>query len=190
MATLLTVGHGTLTAAELAALLAGAGVEALVDVRRFPGSRRHPHFASESMARWLPEAGVAYRWEERLGGRRSLPEDSPDVALRNASFRGYAAHMRSAAFRAALAEVLEAAERSTTAVMCSESVWWRCHRRMIADTVTLVHEREVEHLMHDGRRSPHAVTDGARRGDGDVVYDLGVTPTLLDGGEEGPAAAG
>jgi uncharacterized protein (DUF488 family) len=181
MATLLTVGHGTLTAEEFAALVHGAGVEVLVDVRRFPGSRRHPHFASESMGRWLSEAGVTYRWEERLGGRRSLPEDSPDVALRNASFRGYAAHMRSAAFRAALAEVLDIAEESTTALMCSESVWWRCHRRMIADTVTLVHGREVAHLMHDGRRSPHAVTDGARRGDGDVVYDVGVTPSLLEG---------
>jgi uncharacterized protein (DUF488 family) len=180
MTTLLTVGHGTLSAEDFTALLQDAGVGLLVDVRRFPGSRRNPHVASEAMAQWLGEAGIAYRWAEALGGRRSVPADSPDVALRNASFRGYAAHMRSPGFREALTGVLAAADRSATAIMCSESVWWRCHRRMIADTVTLVCERPVEHLMHDGRRTPHPLTDGARRGDGDVVYDVGATPSLLE----------
>ena len=168
------MGHGTATERELAARLTDAGVGLLVDVRRFPGSRRHPHLSREAVAEWLPDAGVAYRWEERLGGRRPLAPDSPDVALRNAAFRGYAGWMRSDAFRAALAEVL--AEPRRTAVMCSESVWWRCHRRMVADAAVLLHGVEVHHLMPDGRLTPHAPTDGVRR-DGDrLVYDVGTLP--------------
>ena len=163
---LLTVGHGTSTEDELSERLTGAGVELLVDVRRFPGSRRHPHLSREAIADWLP---LPYRWEERLGGRRPLPPDSPDVALRNASFRGYASWMRTPDFRDALAEVLEEPRRS--AVMCSESVWWRCHRRMVADAVVLLHEVDVLHLMPDGRLTPHRPTDGVRV-DGDrLVYD-------------------
>ena len=121
--TLLTVGHGTSTPEELSARLLAAGVELLVDVRRFPGSRKHPHLSREAMQGWLP---VGYLWEERLGGRRPLPPGSPDVALRNASFRGYAGWMRTPDFRAALADVL--AEPRCSAVMCSESVWWQIGR--------------------------------------------------------------
>ena len=164
---LLTVGHGTSTTEELAARLTGAGVELLVDVRRFPGSRRHPHLSREALADSLP---VDYRWEERLGGRRPLPPDSPDVAMRNASFRGYAAWMRTDDFREALAEVLASTQRS--AVMCSESVWWRCHRRMVADSAALLHGVEVRHLMPDGRLTPHPPTDGVRVAGDELVYDV------------------
>ena len=135
-------------------------------MRRFPGSRRHPHLFREALEEWVP---VDYRWEERLGGRRPLVPDSPDVALRNASFRGYASWMRGPEFRGALAEVL--AEPRRTAVLCSESVWWRCHRRMVADAAVLLHGVEVQHLMPDGRLVPHPPTAGVRV-DGDVlVYD-------------------
>ena len=164
---LLTVGHGTSTADELGSRLTAAGVELLVDVRRFPGSRRHPHLSREAMQEWMP---VDYRWEERLGGRRTLPPDSPDVAMRNASFRGYAAWMRADDFRAALAEVL--AEPRLTAVMCSESVWWRCHRRMIADAAVLLHGVDVRHLMPDGRLTPHPPTAGVRVAGDELVYDV------------------
>ena len=168
---LLTVGHGTATSQELAARLHGAGVQVLVDVRRFPGSRRHPHLSREAVADWLPRTGVAYRWEERLGGRRPLVPDSPDVALRNGSFRGYATWMRTDDFRTALLEVL--GQEQHTAVMCSESVWWRCHRRLVADAAALLHDVEVLHLMPDGRLTPHPPTDGVRR-DGDALfYDAG-----------------
>ena len=168
------MGHGTATEQELADRLTGAGVALLVDVRRFPGSRRHPHLSREAVEQWLPAAGVGYRWEERLGGRRPVAPDSPDVALRNAAFRGYAALMRTDDFRAALDEAL--ADPSRTAVMCSESVWWRCHRRMVADAAVLLHGAEVLHLMPDGRLTPHAPTDGVRR-DGDrLVYDAGTLP--------------
>jgi uncharacterized protein (DUF488 family) len=171
---LLTVGHGTAPSDALAARLTGAGVGLLVDIRRFPGSRRHPHLSRAAVAEWLPAAGVRYRWEERLGGRRPVAPDSPDVALRNASFRGYAAWMRTDAFRAALSDVL--AERERTALLCSESVWWRCHRRLVADAAVLLHGADVLHLMPDGRLTPHVPTGGVHR-DGDVlVYDAEALP--------------
>lgn len=170
---LLTVGHGALAADELVAVLRDGAIELLVDVRSYPGSRRHPHFGRERMAQWVPDAGIGYRWEPRLGGRRRTRPDSPNVALRNDAFRGYADHMASDEFHAALDDVLDAAARQRTAVMCSESVWWRCHRRLLADAAVLVRGVSVHHLMHDGRLVPHPVTDGARRAGDDVVYDVG-----------------
>lgn len=182
MTRLLTVGHGTLSSEQLAALLDGAGVEALVDVRTAPGSRRHPQFARAEMERWLPAAGIAYRWERALGGfRRPLPE-SPNTALRHAGFRGYADYMAGDAFPAALEGVLAEAARRPTVIMCAESLWWRCHRRLVADAGQLVHGIEVGHLAHDGRVGPHRPTDGVRVEEGRLVYDGG-QPTL-------PAASG
>ena len=177
---LLTVGHGSLSQDDFGALLAGAGVRLLVDVRRFPGSRAHPHFAADAMAGWLPEAGVDYRSEPRLGGRRRLPAGtaSEDGWWTVEAFRAYAAHTRTPEFAAGLGEVLDELARrgapladdaaGPVAVMCSEAVWWRCHRRLVADVVLLAHGRPVQHLMHDGRTTPHRASDGARRR-GDVL---------------------
>jgi uncharacterized protein (DUF488 family) len=177
---LFTVGHGTSTAEDFVALLHVGGVEELIDIRRFPGSRRHPHHSREALEASLPGHGVAYRWEERLGGRRRATPDSPHVALRNEAFRAYADWMEGDEFRRALAEVLAASEERPTAVMCSESVWWRCHRRLVADSATLLHDVEVQHLMHGARPRPHLPTDGVRT-DGDrLVYDVGVDRRLLD----------
>lgn len=169
-----TVGHGTLPAEEFADLVRGAGVGRVVDVRSYPGSRRHPHFGREAMATWLPEAGVAYDWAPDLGGRRKPRPDSPNVALRHEAFRAYADHMASAPFLAGLDRLLAAvAAGPPTAVMCAESVWWRCHRRLLADAACLLRGAEVLHLFHDGRLREHAVTEGARV-DGDrLVYDGG-----------------
>jgi uncharacterized protein (DUF488 family) len=175
---LLTVGHGTLAADQLTGLLHDNAVELLVDVRSYPGSRRNPQFGREQMAAWVPEAGVAYRWERRLGGRRPVQADSVNVVLRNEAFRGYADHMATEEFRVALTDVLTAAAGQRTAVMCSESVWWRCHRRLLSDAATLVGAAAVVHLMHDGRRVPHPVTEGARRNGDHVVYDVGGTVPL------------
>jgi uncharacterized protein (DUF488 family) len=116
---LLTLGHGTASAEELVALLAGAGVARLVDVRTAPGSRRHPHFRRETMAGWLAEAGVAYRWEPELGGFRRPEPDSVNHALRHPAFRGYADHMRTPPFWAALDRLLVEAAAAPTAAMCS-----------------------------------------------------------------------
>jgi uncharacterized protein (DUF488 family) len=171
---LLTVGHGTLAAEAFVALVAGAGVERVVDVRSYPGSRRNPQFGREAMAAWLPEAGVAYDWAPDLGGRRKVVPGSPNVALRHEGFRAYADHMATPAFAAALdrllAEVADPAG-ARTAVMCAESVWWRCHRRLLADAAVLLRQVPVLHLVHDGRLAPHAPTPAARV-DGDrLVYD-------------------
>ena len=180
---LLTVGHGTLAQAELTALLAGRSVELLVDVRTAPGSRRQPHVARAALEQWLPEAGIGYEWEPRLGGWRKADPASINTALRNESFRGYADYMRSEAFWAALDEVLTSAATRRTAVMCSESVYWRCHRRLIADAAVIGRDTRVSHLGHDGRLSAHELTDGVRDQNGQPVYDIGVSeqfPGLAD----------
>jgi uncharacterized protein (DUF488 family) len=170
---LLTVGHGTLSAEAFASLVVDAGIDLLVDVRSYPGSRRHPQFGREAMQAWLPEAGVEYRWERRLGGRRPVRPGSPNVALRNPAFRGYADHMAKPEFGDALTAVLAEAASRTVAVMCSETLWWRCHRRLLSDAATLGRGAEVAHLAHDGRLTPHALTDGVRRDGDGVVYDVG-----------------
>jgi uncharacterized protein (DUF488 family) len=185
MTTVRTFGHGTATQDALLARLRGAGIDLVVDVRIAPGSRRHPHVGRDALAVWLPEGGLGYRWEKRLGGFRKLAPDSPDTALRNESFRAYAGHMRTAEFGEAvdalLADAADAAD-AAVAVMCSESVWWRCHRRLIADFLVLARRVAVEHLMPDGRLNPHVPADGVRRrDDGLLVYDAGASP-LPDGG--------
>lgn len=171
-----TVGHGTLAAEALVDVVRDAGVEEIVDVRSFPGSRHNPQFGKDEMARWLPETGITYEWMRDLGGRRKPVPDSVHVALRHPSFRAYADHMETQPFLDAIDELLAGDVRRT--VMCSESVWWRCHRRLIADHLVLVRQEEVVHLMHDGRHTPHRPTDGVRI-DGDrLVYDVGATPPL------------
>jgi len=175
---ILTVGHGTLPAEDFTALLSGAGVERLVDVRSFPGSRHNPQFNRDALAAAAGEAAFDYQWIRDLGGRRRARPDSRHRALRNDAFRGYADHMETVAFRRGIEELLDDDAVDHTIVMCSESVWWRCHRRLLADHLVLVRGIDVVHLMHDGRETPHAVTEGARRERDDVVYDVGTTPTL------------
>jgi uncharacterized protein (DUF488 family) len=169
---LFTFGHGTADRARLVELLSAAGIVELVDVRTAPGSRRNPDVAREEMARWLPEHDIGYCWERRLGGWRKSPPDSPDIGLRNRSFVGYAAHMRTREFLDAIRELLVTVPDRPTTVLCSESLWWRCHRRMIADFVVLCAQVPVLHLMHDGQVQEHRPTDVARiRSDGLLVYD-------------------
>jgi uncharacterized protein (DUF488 family) len=176
---LLTYGHGTESAERTAAILTGAGVSELVDIRTAPGSRRHPQFARAALEQWLPAAGIGYRWEKRLGGFRRPGPDNPDVVWHEPMFRGYAEHMRGGDFRGAIDTVLAgtalagAADRQV-AVMCSESLWWRCHRRLLADYVAVARGIEVRHLMHDGGTQAHRPSPGLRlREDGLLVYDAG-----------------
>ncbi|AOP49012.1 DUF488 domain-containing protein [Streptomyces lydicus] len=171
-AELLTFGHSTADREQLIDLLQWANVQSVVDVRIGPGSRRNPHLARSSLTHWMPEVGISYRWEQDLGGFRKAPADSPDVVWRNASFRGYATYMREPAFVAALDRLLDEALHSRTTVMCSEAVWWRCHRRLIADFATVSRHATVHHLMHDKRLVPHPPTPGLRlRPDDLLVYD-------------------
>jgi uncharacterized protein (DUF488 family) len=168
---LLTAGHGTSSQADFLHLLGAGDVAALVDVRIGPGSRNHPHFTKDRMETWLPAAGINYRWEKRLGGFRRLPPGSPDTALRNESFRAYASHMRTAEFGAAITELLSEAAERRTVIMCSETVWWRCHRRLIADHCTLLHGLDVQHLMPPAKLAPHQPTAGVRVHAGALFYD-------------------
>jgi uncharacterized protein (DUF488 family) len=176
--TLHTVGHGTLPAETFASLLAGAAVARLVDVRSFPGSRHNPQFAREEMERWMPDAGISYVWIRELGGRRRPVAGSKHMALRHDAFRAYADYMETPSFLGGVAELLTLASSEPTAVMCSESVWWRCHRRLLADYLVLVRGIEVVHVMHDGRVTDHMPTEGVRLADHALVYDVGITPPL------------
>jgi uncharacterized protein (DUF488 family) len=178
MATIHTVGHGTLAADEFAALIDRAQVDRVVDVRSFPGSRHNPQFGRDQMEKWVPTAGIDYIWMRQLGGRRRPVAGSKHVALRNDAFRAYADYMETPAFMAGVEELLVLAERDSPTVMCSESLWWRCHRRLIADYLVLVRGIDVVHLMHDGRSTPHVVTEGVRLAEDGLVYDVGVTPPL------------
>jgi uncharacterized protein (DUF488 family) len=160
---LLTLGHGTATADELARLIREAAIESIVDVRTVPKSRRHPQFWREEMERWVPEkTGSSYFWGPALGGFRKVDRNSSNVALRNPSFRAYADYMETGAFRDALAELLARAATAHVAILCSETVWWRCHRRLISDAASLLHRVPVWHLMHDGKLRPHIPTAGVR----------------------------
>jgi len=158
---LFTVGHSTHPADEFLALLRAHGVERLVDVRRFPGSRRHPQFAREALAESLRAAGIAYRHDARLGGRRHALPGSPNTAWRNEQFRGYADHMATAEFQAALQALLDEAAARRTTVMCAEAVPWRCHRQLLADAALLA-GRPVLHILSAADARPHELNPSAR----------------------------
>ncbi|MDQ2908004.1 MAG: DUF488 domain-containing protein [Candidatus Eremiobacteraeota bacterium] len=171
---LLTLGHGTASEEELARLIREAALQAVVDVRTVPKSRRHPQFWREEMERWVPaQSGSTYRWEPALGGFRKADTSSPNVALRHPSFRAYADYMETDSFGCALAQLLNDAALARTAILCSETVWWRCHRRLISDAAALLHGVDVHHLMHDGKLRPHIPTAGVRvTATGTLRYDM------------------
>jgi uncharacterized protein (DUF488 family) len=172
-----TLGHSTLALEDFLALLAAHAIDAIADVRRFPASRRHPHFAREPLAASLGARGVAYSWLPALGGRRDPRPDSPHAAWRNASFRAYADHMDGAEFEEGLAALLELARDRHAAIMCAEAVPWRCHRQLIAD-VLVVRGVEVLHVTGRGDATPHRLTPFARAEGGRVIYDRGVPGTF------------
>ena len=167
--TLYTVGHGARSFDELVRILDEAQIERLVDVRRHPGSRRHPHFARAHLETELTDR---YEWwGEVLGGRRTPRPDSRNTAWRDEAFRGYADHLEhDSDAQGAVRRLAHDTER--TAVMCAETLWWRCHRRLIADTAALVHEVRVVHLLAPGKEQPHGPEGSARLTDhGTVVYE-------------------
>ncbi len=175
-----TIGHSTRTAAEFVALLREHGIQRLVDVRRFPGSQRYPHFNRDALAGLLADAGIAYRHAEELGGRRQAHADSPNTAWQNAGFRGYADYMATPAFGAAIASLLREAAQERTAVMCAEAVPWRCHRNLLADAL-LTQNCAVAHILGPALSQNHALNPTARvRGDGSLWYpDNGAQRNLL-----------
>lgn len=167
--TILTIGHSTRSSEELIDLLREHRVDLLVDVRRYPGSRRYPHFGAGPLADALGEAGIAYLHEEALGGRRGSAADSPNGGIRNASLRAYADHMDSPEFGEAVERLLRAGEAGTPVVMCAEAVPWRCHRWFLADAL-LARGAEVRHILGPGEARPHELNPAARVSAGRVRY--------------------
>lgn len=168
-ATVWTIGHSTRTLEEFLGLLGEYRIEAIADVRRFPGSRRYPYFASDALAASLPTHGIAYQWMPRLGGRRKVQPGSPNTAWRNASFQGYADYIATTEFAEGLAELLALAANQRTAMMCAEAVWWRCHRSIIADVLKL-RGIEVIHIIDATHTTVHPYTSPARIVDGRLSY--------------------
>lgn len=167
-----TLGHSTLAREDFLALLEAHGLAAIADVRRFPASRRHPHFAREAFAHHLAGAGRTYAWLPALGGRRSGRPDSPHIAWRNAAFRAYADHMDTVEFRDGLAALLALARERPTAVLCAEAVPWRCHRQLIADAL-VARGIEVRHVLGPATVERHRLVPFARLAGDRVVYDGG-----------------
>jgi uncharacterized protein (DUF488 family) len=159
--TVWTIGHSTRTIEELIAVLAAHEIEAVVDVRRFPGSRRLPQFGAAALETSLAAAGVSYRWIEALGGRRSPDPASPNDAWENDAFRGYADHVAGEEFADGLFELRMIGSGLRTAVMCAELLWWRCHRRIIADVLTSL-GCEVRHIRDGGVAEVHKLVPPAR----------------------------
>jgi uncharacterized protein (DUF488 family) len=170
MATLYTIGHSTRPLEELIGVLQAHSMQTLVDIRSFPMSRRLPHFNREALENTLPEAGIRYLWMQGLGGRRKKSlEDSPNVALRNDSFRNYADYMLTPQFENAVAELINIGEQSRTAYMCAERLYFHCHRMMVSDWL-VAHRHEVLHIDDSKPAKPHKLMAEARFVNGQVIY--------------------
>jgi len=168
--TIYTIGHSTRTIDELIELLKTQRIEVLVDIRSFPMSRRLQHFNRENMEKSLADAQIEYRWMKDLGGRRKRElKESPNIALRNESFRNYADYMLTPAFQNAIAELLQLAANRRTAIMCAEAVYFRCHRMLVSDYVS-AHGHEVRHIFDKNEPRPHTLMAEARLVDGQLLF--------------------
>ena len=164
-----TIGHSTRTGDEFRDTLKAYDIESLIDVRRFPASRRLPQFGSEELAGNLESAGIAYRWLESLGGRRRAAADSINTAWRNDAFRAYADHIASEEFAQGLTELLMVANGLKTVVMCAEVLWWRCHRRLISDVLVTL-GADVIHIRDQSHSELHRLVEPARVVWGRLTY--------------------
>lgn len=164
-----TVGHSTLSIDDFINRLKSFEIQLLADVRSYPGSRRYPHFNKESLNVSLANADIRYEHFPELGGRRRARPDSLNMTWRNESFRGYADYMETDEFRKGIERLLDLAGKQRTAIMCSEAVWWRCHRSLISDYLK-VKGIEVNHIMSIGKAEPHPFTSAAGFVDGELSY--------------------
>lgn len=166
-----TIGHSKRTLDEFLGLLHGSRVEQIVDVRKLPGSKRYPQFDQDALASSLEAAGIRYRRADGLTGRRPVSRDVPfevNSWWENRSFHNYADHALSDEFKQALTELLEQGSAQRAAVMCSEAVWWRCHRRIIADHL-LAHGEQVQHILGVDHVDPAQLSRGAVVGSASIV---------------------
>jgi uncharacterized protein (DUF488 family) len=175
----LTIGHSTRALADFLALLEECAATTLVDVRRFPGSRRYPHFGGPALAQSLAGVRIGYVHEPDMGGRRDPRPDSVNTAWRVAAFRGYADHLASPEFRAGLERVLALAAEGRPVIMCAEAVPWRCHRQLIADAL-VARGVAVRHILGPGQERAHELNPSAHRGpDGVLVYPANAQRPLI-----------
>jgi uncharacterized protein (DUF488 family) len=170
LATLYTIGHSTRSLEQLIDALRAHSIETLVDIRAFPMSRRMPHFNRENLEKALPANSIQYVWMKELGGRRKKTlAESPNIALRNDSFRNYADYMLSPEFKAAARALVGLAERSPSAYMCAERVYFQCHRMLVSDYL-VSHGNQVFHIDGTGPVRPHKLMAEARVVDGELIY--------------------
>jgi uncharacterized protein (DUF488 family) len=172
MIKLFTIGHSTRTIDEFAALLREFKIGTLIDIRRFPGSRRLPHFNRENLAQSLPGADADYIWLEDLGGRRSGPDsaNSQNKGLKHPAFRHYADYMQTEKFNSAVERLLSIASEKTAAIMCTEKLFWKCHRRILSDYL-VAHDAIVEHIIESGRLQQHKLSpDAVITPDKNIIY--------------------
>lgn len=167
--TIYTIGHSTRSLEELLNMLRSFNIETLVDIRTFPGSRRYPQFNKENLEISIPQAGIQYIHLPGLGGRRKVKKDSKNNRWRNNSFKGYADYMETGEFKNAIDNLQQIALKETTAFMCSEAVWWRCHRSMVSDYLK-VHDWNVLHIMGIEKAQEHKYTEPARIIDHELSY--------------------
>ncbi|CAN5625472.1 DUF488 domain-containing protein [soil metagenome] len=168
--TIWTIGHSTRTLNEFIAMLQSFKIKALADIRSFPGSRKFPHFNKEALEISLPENNIHYFHLRKLGGRRKVSKDSRNTVWRNPAFRGYADYMETDEFKEGITELERIAIEQPTAYMCSEAVWWRCHRSMVSDYLK-VHGWKVMHIMGIGKEDEHPYTAPARIVNGELSYE-------------------
>jgi uncharacterized protein (DUF488 family) len=170
LACLYTVGHSTHPLEKLIETLQAHSIQTLVDIRAFPMSRRLPHFNRECLEKSLPAVGIRYVWMKSLGGyRKKIRKESPNIGLRNASFRNYADYMLTAEFERAMAELIALAGDARTAYMCAERVYFRCHRMLVSDWL-VAHGHDVMHIDGIGPLKAHRLTSEARMADGELIY--------------------
>jgi len=173
-----TIGHSTRSFDEFRRLLQLHEIAALADVRRFPGSRRHPQFNQLALAESLGEAQIQYFHFPELGGRRPARADSPNTAWRNAAFRGYADYMMTEAFVAGVQHLPQLAAAKRTVIMCAEALWWQCHRALIADYLKVM-SCSVYHILSATKTEPHRFTAAARLLEGKLSYSASPEQGLL-----------
>ena len=170
MATLFTIGHSTRSLDDLIQALRTHQIKTLLDIRAFPMSRRLPQFNRDSLTKTLPAAGIQYGWMKALGGyRKKILDESPNIALRNDSFRNYADYMLTAEFEGAMQGLIRLAEEASTAYMCAERVYFHCHRMLVSDWL-VAHGHEVLHIDGTGPARAHKLTTEARMIDGRLIY--------------------
>lgn len=167
--TVWTIGHSTHSLDELVAMLHSFNIETVVDIRSYPGSRKFPQFNKEALELSLPENNIEYIHLKKLGGRRKVNPESKNTTWRHAAFRGYADYMESESFAEGIKELIVIALEKRTAYMCSEAVWWRCHRSMVSDYLK-AHGWDVQHIMGVNKASEHPYTQPARIVAGELTY--------------------